>query len=213
MDLLISFFKKSGGNSMKRIMWLLIFVATLAASSAYGDAVAGDDADGDKPLVLMETSMGSIKIKLDPQISPLTVKNFLDYVNSGFYNGTIFHRVVKNFVIQGGGYTLELQPKSTSAPIRNEADNGLKNRRGTIAMARPIEVDTATSQFFFNVSDNNLLNHKDNSIQGYGYAVFGRVIEGMKVVDAIAAAATGKQKGMRNVPKTPVIIKSIRVVR
>lgn len=194
-------------------MWLLIFVATLAAASAYGAAVARDDADGGKPLVLMETSMGAIKIQLDPQAAPFTVKNFLDYVNSGFYDGTIFHRVVRKFVIQGGGYTLDLQPKPTSAPIRNEAGNRLKNRRGTIAMARSIEVDAATSQFFFNVSDNNLLNHKDDSIQGYGYAVFGRVIEGMKVVDAIAAAETGKQKGMRNVPRIPVIIRSIRVVR
>lgn len=197
---------------MKRIIWLLILVATLAASSAYGTADKVD-ADGDKPLVLMETSMGAIKIRLDPQSAPLTVKNFLDYVNSGFYDGTIFHRVVKSFVIQGGGFTPDLQPKTTAAPIRNEAGNGLRNRRGTIAMARPFEVETATSQFFINVSDNTLLNHKDDSVQGYGYAVFGRVIEGMKVVDAIAAAATGKQKGMRKVPKSPVIIRSIRVVR
>ena len=198
---------------MKRIMLLLILVATLAASGACGAAVAGEDADGDKPLVLMETSMGAIKIRLEPQSAPVTVKNFLDYVSSGFYDGTIFHRVVKNFVIQGGGYTPDLQPKPPGVPIRNEASNGLKNRRGTIAMARPIELDTATYQFFINVSDNNLLNHKDTSIQGYGYAVFGRVIEGMKVVDAIATAATGKQNGMRDVPKRPVIIRSIRVVR
>jgi cyclophilin family peptidyl-prolyl cis-trans isomerase len=198
---------------MKSIIRLLILVATLGAANVYGAAVAGDHADGDKPLVLMETSMGAIKIQLDPQSAPLTVKNFLDYVNSGLYDGTIFHRVVKNFVIQGGSHTVELQPRPTSAPIRNEAANGLKNRRGTIAMARPIEVDTATSQFFINLSDNTLLNHKDDSIQGYGYAVFGRVIEGMKVVDAIAAVETGKQKGMRKVPKKPVIIRSIRVVR
>ncbi len=198
---------------MKRIIWLLILVATLAASSAYGAADKVDDADGDKPLVLMETSMGAIKIRLDPQSAPITVKNFLDYVNSGFYDGTIFHRVVKSFVIQGGGFTPDLQPKATAAPIRNEAGNSLRNRRGTIAMARPFEVETATSQFFINVSDNTLLNHKDDSVQGYGYAVFGRVVEGMKVVDAIAAVATGKQKGMRKVPKTPVIIRSIRVVR
>jgi peptidyl-prolyl cis-trans isomerase A (cyclophilin A) len=206
-------FRKSGGNLMKRIMRLLIFGATLAAISAYGAAVEADHPDGDKPVVLMETSMGAIRIRLDPQTAPLTVKNFLDYVNGGFYDGTIFHRVVKNFVIQGGGYTPDLQPKPTGAPIRNEAGNGIRNRRGTIAMARPIEVDTATSQFFINVRDNTLLNHKDDSIQGYGYAVFGRVIDGMKVVDAIATAGTGKRKGMRNVPKTPVIIRSIRVVR
>jgi peptidyl-prolyl cis-trans isomerase A (cyclophilin A) len=196
-----------------RIIRLMIFGATLAAFSAYGADVAAGRAEGDEPLVLMETSMGAIKIRLDPQTAPLTVKNFLDYVNSGFYDGTIFHRVVKNFVIQGGGFTHDLQPKPTGAPIKNEAGNGLRNRRGTIAMARPFEVDTATSQFFINVSDNTLLNHKDDSIQGYGYAVFGRVIEGMKVVDAIAAAETGKQKGMRKVPKTPIIIRSIRVVK
>ena len=161
---------------MKRIIRLLILGATLAAISAYGADVAADHTEGDKPLVLMETSMGTVKIRLDPQTAPLTVKNFLDYVNSGFYDGTIFHRVVKNFVIQGGGYTVDLQPKPTGAPIKNEAGNGLRNRRGTIAMARPFEVETATSQFFINVSDNTLLNHKDDSIQGYGYAVFGRVI-------------------------------------
>jgi len=198
---------------MKRIVWLLTFVATLAASAAYGAAVVGNVADGDKPLVVMETSLGAIKIQLDSQSAPLSVKNFLDYVKSGFYDGTVFHRVVKNFVIQGGGFTVDLQPKLAGAPIKNEAGNGLRNRRGTIAVGRPFEVDTATSQFFINISDNSLLNHKDDSIQGFGYAVFGRVIEGMKVVDAIAAAETGKQKGMRNVPKTPVIIRSIRVVR
>lgn len=198
---------------MKRFMWQLILVVSLVASSVYGATAAGDHADGNKPLVLMETSMGMIKIQLDPEAAPITVKNFLDYVNSGFYDGTIFHRVVKNFVIQGGGFTPDLQPKKAGTPIRNEAGYGLKNRRGTIAMARPIEVDSATSQFFINVSDAVILNHKDDSIQGYGYAVFGRVLEGMKVVDAIAGVETGKQKGMRKVPKTPVTIRSIRVVK
>lgn len=161
----------------------------------------------------METSLGAIRIRLEPQLAPITVKNFLGYVESGFYDGTLFHRIVKGFVIQGGGYTADLQRKTAGVPIRNEAANGLKNRRGTIAMARGVAVDSATSEFYINVADNPILNHQDDSIQGYGYAAFGRVIEGMKVVDRISGVATGKQKGLRKVPKVPVVIRSMRVVR
>ncbi len=197
----------------KWIVLALALVACLATSSAYG-AAAGEPAEDDgKPVVVMETSLGTIRIRLEPQLAPITVKNFLDYAESGFYDGTVFHRVVKGFVIQGGGYTADLQRKPAGAPIRNEAKGGLKNRRGTIAMARGVAVDSATSEFYINVADNPILNHQDDSIQGYGYAVFGRVIEGMKVVDRIRGVATGKQKGLRKVPKVPVVIRSMRVIR
>ena len=160
----------------------------------------------------METSMGNIKIQLDPQKAPISVKNFLDYVKSGFYDGTIFHRVIPNFMIQGGGFTAEMQEKQTKAPIKNEAGNGLKNNRWTIAMARTMIVDSATAQFFINVADNVFLNHRDDTMQGYGYAVFGKVIGGIDVVDKIAKVQTGMRMGMGDVPETAVIIKSIKVL-
>jgi peptidyl-prolyl cis-trans isomerase A (cyclophilin A) len=164
------------------------------------------------PVVLVETSMGNVKIRLDPQKAPISVQNFIDYVKGGFYKGTIFHRVIPGFMIQGGGFTADMKEKQTRAPIKNEAGNGLKNERGTIAMARTMIVDSATAQFFINVADNGFLNHRDNSMQGYGYAVFGKVIDGMDVVDRIAAVKTGYQKGMGDVPETPVVIRSMRVV-
>jgi peptidyl-prolyl cis-trans isomerase A (cyclophilin A) len=201
------------GDVMRRVLLALTIAVSLAAGSAFGAVAGVHDDDAGKPVVLIATSMGDIKVRLEPQKAPVTVKNFLGYVQSGFYDNTLFHRVIRNFVIQGGGFTPDLQQKPTRAPIRNEAANGLQNRRGTIAMARPLEVDTATSQFFINVNDNRLLDHKDDSIQGYGYAVFGQVIEGMKVVDRIAAAEKGKQKGLRDLPKTAVIIRSIRLIK
>jgi peptidyl-prolyl cis-trans isomerase A (cyclophilin A) len=164
------------------------------------------------PVILMETSMGNVKIQLDPQKAPISAQNFLDYVKGGFYKSTIFHRVIPGFMIQGGGFTAEMQEKKTRAPIKNEAGNGLKNDRGTIAMARTMVVDSASAQFFINVADNGFLNQRDKSMQGFGYAVFGRVIEGMDVVDRIAKVKTGYQKGMGDVPETPVLIKSMRVV-
>jgi peptidyl-prolyl cis-trans isomerase A (cyclophilin A) len=164
------------------------------------------------PVVLMETSLGNVKLELFLREAPISVKNFLDYVNSGFYNGTVFHRVIPNFMIQGGGFTADLIQKQTSPPIRNEADNGLKNMPGTLAMARTPVVDSATAQFFINVADNASLNHRDKTPQGYGYAVFGKVSEGMDVVEKIAAVKTGTQKGFQNVPETSVVIKSIKVL-
>ena len=196
---------------MTKVILPLALIASLLTASAFGAVAAAPDGDAGKPVVLLQTSMGDIKIQLDPQKAPLTVKNFLAYAQSGFYNGTIFHRVVKNFVIQGGGYTADLQRKPTNPPIRNEAANGLKNNRGTIAMARGVAVDSATAEFFINVANNGALNHHDDTIQGYGYAVFGKVIEGMKVVDRIAAVEAGKLKGMRKVPKVPVVIKAVKV--
>jgi peptidyl-prolyl cis-trans isomerase A (cyclophilin A) len=161
----------------------------------------------------METGMGNVKVRLDPQKAPISVHNFLDYVKGGFYKGTIFHRVIPGFMVQGGGFTADMQEKQTRAPIKNEAGNGLKNERGTIAMARTMIVDSATAQFFINVADNGFLNHRDNSMQGFGYAVFGKVIEGMDVVDRIAKVKTGYQKGMGDVPETPVVINSMKIIQ
>jgi peptidyl-prolyl cis-trans isomerase A (cyclophilin A) len=163
------------------------------------------------PVVLMDTSLGKIKIELFAKEAPLSVKNFLDYANKGFYSGTIFHRVMNGFMIQGGGFTTEFQQKPTSAPIRNEADNALKNDRGTIAMARTGAPDSATSQFFINVVNNDGLNRP--SPDGFGYAVFGKVVEGMDVVDKIKGVKTGVTMGMPNVPETPVVIKSVTLLK
>ena len=163
------------------------------------------------PVVLMHTNLGTIKLELLAKEAPLSVKNFLDYTSSGFYHGTVFHRVIPNFMIQGGGFTADMKQKKANAPIKNEADNGLKNLRGTIAMARTMIVDSATAQFFINVVDNGFLDHRDKTTKGYGYAVFGKVIEGMDVVDKIAAVRTGVLRGFPDVPLPPVVIESIKV--
>jgi cyclophilin family peptidyl-prolyl cis-trans isomerase len=173
--------------------------------------VASAMAAGGNPKVLMETSQGKIKIELFKKQAPLSVKNFLNYVKGGFYNGTVFHRVMPGFMIQGGGFTVEVMQKSTSRPVPNEASNGLKNDRGTIAMARTSDPDSATSQFFINLVDNNGLNRPQPD--GYGYAVFGKVIEGMDVVDKIAGVKTGVRRGMNDVPVEPVEIKSVKILK
>jgi peptidyl-prolyl cis-trans isomerase A (cyclophilin A) len=163
-----------------------------------------------KSVVLMKTSLGNIKIELMQRESPITVKNFLSYVEAGYYSGTILHRVIPGFMVQGGGFTSDMKVKKTGQPIKNEASNGLKNDRGTIAMARTSAPDSATSQFFINLVNNDNLNRP--LPDGHGYAVFGKVIEGMDVVDKIASVSTGVTMGFPNVPKTPVVIKSITVV-
>ena len=163
------------------------------------------------PVVVMETSMGVITIELFRDRAPVSADNFLSYVKDGFYEGTAFHRVIKGFMIQGGGLLPDLSNKKTKAPIKNEATNGVSNDRGTIAMARTSEVNSATSQFFINTVNNAALNHKSTDPQGYGYAVFGRVIDGMAVVDKIESVQTGTQGGMRDVPTQPVVIKSVKV--
>ena len=198
---------------MKGIVSFILLVVCCTAPCAHCAPAGEPGADVVKPIVLMTTSLGEIRIQLEPERAPVTVKNFLDYVNSGFYDNTIFHRVVKTFVIQGGAYTADLEKKTAGAPIPNEAANGLRNRRGTIAMARGEAVDSAMAEFFINVADNPILNHQDDSMQGYGYAVFGRVIDGMKVVDRIRGVETGKVKGLRKVPKLPVVIRSMRVIQ
>ena len=169
-------------------------------------------AEAKNPLVVMETNMGNVKFELYEKEAPISVKNFLDYSNSGFFSNTIFHRVIANFMIQGGGFTTDFKQKPTNAPIKNEADNGLKNQRGTLAMARTGIVDSATAQFFINVVNNDFLNHRDKSMQGYGYAVFGKVVEGMDVVDKIAGVKT-VTRGFPDVPEQQVVIKSMKVLK
>lgn len=166
-------------------------------------------AENTNPVVVMETSMGTVKIELWADKAPITVENFLRYTDSKFYDGLIFHRVIPGFMIQGGGYNAELMEQPTSDPIKNEATAELTNRRGTLAMARTQVVDSASSQFFINLVDNNYLNHTDETARGFGYAVFAEVIEGMDVVDLIAAVPTGSQRGQQDVPVDPVIITSI----
>lgn len=172
--------------------------------------VAFSLAQAGSPTVVMKTALGTIKIELDEAKAPITVKNFLAYVDEGFYDGTIFHRVIDGFMIQGGGFTADMTQKPTQPPIKNEAGNGLKNLRGTLAMARTFIVDSATVQFFINVVDNDFLDHRDETAGGFGYAVFGRVIEGMDVVDKIKTVATTTKQGMKDVPIQPVIIESVR---
>lgn len=163
--------------------------------------------------VAIETTQGTITVELDDEKAPATVKNFLAYVDQGFYDGTIFHRVIKGFMIQGGGFTGDLVQKATAAPIKNEAANGLKNRRGTIAMARTQIVDSATSQFFVNLEDNAFLDYRDPLPQGFGYAVFGRVVAGLEVVDRIGKVPTGTRSRFSDVPLETVTIKSVRRVK
>jgi len=171
-----------------------------------------EDKMPDRPRVLFETSLGNIVVELNPGAAPNTVKNFLSYVKDGFYNGTIFHRVIKGFMIQGGGFTEDMQQKATKPAISNEADNGLKNRRGTIAMARTPAPHSATSQFFINTADNNTLDFTGRTGRGWGYCVFGKVVEGMDVVDAIESQPTTVKNPHRDVPVTPIVIKKAVVL-
>lgn len=159
--------------------------------------------------VLMKTNKGDIKITLDEASAPITVANFLKYVDEGFYNGTIFHRVIRGFMIQGGGFTPEMKQKATHAPIQNEASNGLKNNKYAIAMARTMEIHSATAQFFINTVDNDFLNFRAPNPSAYGYAVFGHVTEGFDVVDAIEKVSTGNAGYHQDVPNAPVIIESV----
>jgi len=190
----------------------ILFAAVLFLSCGF--AFGADTAPkGGKPVVLLETSMGNIKVELDPGKAPISTKNFLSYVNEGYYDGLIFHRVIRNFMIQGGGFSKEMREKRPAhPPIKNEAGNGLPNDRGTIAMARTNVVDSATSQFFINVANNDFLNHVDDTPRGYGYAVFGRVIEGMDVVDKIQSVPTGRASMFQDVPKETVTIIKATVV-
>ncbi len=163
------------------------------------------------PVVTMSTSMGDIRIELDADKAPISTQNFLDYVNEGHFDGLIFHRVIPGFMIQGGGFDSAMSQKKSKSPIKNEASNGLKNVTGSIAMARTNVVDSATAQFFINVKDNDFLNHKNTSPDGYGYAVFGQVVDGMDVVHAIEKVKTANRGMHQDVPVQAVVINSVKL--
>nr|WP_265089979.1 peptidylprolyl isomerase [Psychrobacter aquimaris] len=164
------------------------------------------------PVVELDTNMGAIVIELNEEKAPKTVENFLNYVKSGQYDGTIFHRIIDGFMIQGGGMDAEMNEKPTNAPIENEADNGLKNDKGTIAMARTQDPHSATSQFFINVKDNDFLNHSGKNMQGWGYTVFGKVTSGMDVIEKMRGVPTGRFGMHADVPKEPVVINSATII-
>jgi len=188
---------------MKRYMVGLTAALALLALTA---GLAGAQNKKGNPVVVLETNKGNIEVELNEGKAPVSVKNFLDYVDSHFYDGLIFHRVIDNFMIQGGGFTPDMAQKNGKAPIENEAGNGLANDKYTIAMARTSVVNSATSQFFINTKDNTFLNHKDNTPQGFGYAVFGKVVKGMEIVDAIGKVKTGTKNGFNDVPTEAVTI-------
>ncbi|HWI40697.1 MAG TPA: peptidylprolyl isomerase [Verrucomicrobiae bacterium] len=197
---------------LRRTFLSLALSLVLAAAAPAGAAEKVAEKAAANPVVVMETTLGKIRLELFPKEAPLSVKNFLEYVNSGYYNGTIFHRVIPGFMAQGGGFTESVVPKgNTNPPIKNEGGNGLKNDRGTIAMARTSFPDSATSQFFINVVNNENLNRPKPD--GFGYAVFGKVVEGMEVVDKIVNTPTGVKNGMPNVPVQTVVIKSVKVAK
>ncbi len=198
---------KNGLSAMVRTFFVLGLV--LAATLAGGRAVR---AEGSNPLVKLETSKGDIVLELDKEKAPITTENFLNYVKDGFYDGLVFHRVINGFMIQGGGMDENMAEKKTKAPIQNEADNGLKNDAYTVAMARTMDPHSATAQFFINVNDNAFLNHSGKTTQGWGYAVFGKVIEGKEVVDAIKAVPTTTKGYYEDVPVEPVKIIKAEVI-
>jgi len=162
-------------------------------------------------VVTFETTLGNIKIKVDHELAPISAQNFIDYAESGFYNGTIFHRIIPDFVVQGGGLDAEMNQKKTQPAIENEADNGLKNKRGTLSMARTQAPHSATSQFFINLKDNDFLDHRSPDLHGWGYAVFAEVIEGMDIVDKMAQAKTGNRMGHSDVPVDDIYIENTLV--
>ena len=187
----------------------LVLVAALALTLAAPTVLSADAAN---PRVVIDTNAGSIEVEIYADRAPASADNFLAYVRKGFYDDTAFHRVIDGFMIQGGGFTADMIRKPTRDPITNEADNGLKNERGTLAMARNQDPHSATAQFFINLVDNDFLDHTGKNLRGWGYAVFGRVTAGMDVVDTIARAETGIVGGMRDVPLAPMLITRARVV-
>lgn len=199
----ITFLHRVGGLALRGLAVAALPLLALFPATAQA---------GENPRVLLHTSMGDITLELFPDKAPETVKNFLDYVREGFYDGTIFHRVIDGFMIQGGGLSTELDPKPTQSPVQNEADNGLLNEAYTVAMARTMDPHSATAQFFINVADNAFLNHREKSIQGWGYCVFGKVVEGQDVVDAIKKVETANRGMHENVPVQPVAIEKAEVL-
>jgi len=197
--------------SFTKSVTLLVLCVWVLSSVNFAMGVDEKMKQAEMRVVEMKTSEGKVRIELWADKAPLTVKNFLRYVEEGLYDGTIFHRVIDNFMIQGGGFTADLGQKKSHEPIKNEAAGELKNDRGTIAMARTNVVDSATSQFFINLKDNDFLNHRDTSPTGFGYAVFGKVVEGMDVVDKIAKVPTTNVGPHQNVPVKSVVIESAKV--
>lgn len=199
----------------KSLISLLVVIAAILSLVLFntfkgkGEQSMNDETNNN-PVVVIETTMGNITVELDAENAPNTAANFLTYVDEGYFNDTIFHRVIPNFMIQGGGLTADMKDKpSKHAPIQNEANNGLKNDRGTLAMARTSDPHSATSQFFINHKDNDFLNFRSESMQGWGYAVFGKVTEGMDVVDEIAAVKTGGKGGHQDVPLETITITAV----
>lgn len=186
-------------------------IAALALGGISATSPSAQSDGTERPQVTFETSHGSFVLELDQGTAPETVENFLAYVRDGFYDGTIFHRVIAGFMIQGGGFTQEFQQLQTRAPIRNEADKGGENNRGSVAMARTSDPHSATAQFFINVADNDFLNHRGRTAQGWGYTAFGRVVKGMDTVDRIAAVQTGSHGMFQDVPQDTVVIQQTRI--
>ncbi len=188
----------------RHVISTAIFVCSLTIPFLHAHCSAQETGP---PTVVLETTKGKIILELDPEKAPITVSNFLKYVESQHFDDTIFHRVIDGFMIQGGGFSEDLTEKATNAPIQNEADNGLSNTRGTIAMARTNNPHSATAQFFINTVDNDRLNHRSKSSSGWGYTVFGKVTEGMEVVDTMSKVRTGQRGGMADVPLESIILK------
>jgi cyclophilin family peptidyl-prolyl cis-trans isomerase len=195
---------------MMRLLPALLTVAMILAAAI--PASSEEKGKESYPHVYIKTNAGGFTIELYPDKAPVTVANFLNYVEKGYYSGTIFHRVIKGFMIQGGGFTTDMSQKETAPPIKNEASNGLKNEKYTLAMARTNIVDSATSQFFVNVKDNSNLDHRDKTQAGYGYCVFAKVIEGTNVIDKIEMAQTTTKGSYADVPVKPVIIKAMTLM-
>jgi peptidyl-prolyl cis-trans isomerase B (cyclophilin B) len=193
---------------VKKAILAVVIVSMVLLPGLASVSVAGSA----NPKVLLKTSQGDIVLELDQGAAPKTVANFVAYVQEGFFDKTIFHRVIKGFMIQGGGLTAEMWKKTTRAPIPNEADNGLKNLTGTVAMARTGDPHSATAQFFINVADNDFLDHKSKTSQGWGYCVFGKVVKGMQVVTAIENVPTLTKAGRKDVPREPVLINSAQML-
>jgi cyclophilin family peptidyl-prolyl cis-trans isomerase len=188
-------------------MKLKFFAVLIGLGLSFATFAAGN------PMVKVKTTMGTMTLELYPDKAPKTVANFLHYVKTGQYKGTIFHRVIAGFMIQGGGFDAQLQEKPTGAPIPNEADNGLKNKTYTIAMARSMDPDSATAQFFINVNDNDFLNHTEPTMQGWGYAVFGKIVKGQDVAMKISKVRTGPGGPFpTDVPQTPVVIEDVKLL-
>jgi peptidyl-prolyl cis-trans isomerase B (cyclophilin B) len=196
-------------------LWMISACMLIAINLCYAETegnstVKKEDVSKENPVIVLKTNMGSIKIELFRDKAPATVENFLAYVHSNHYDNTIFHRIIPGFMVQGGGFTVDFKQKPTNAPVKNEADNGLKNTIGSVAMARTSDPDSATAQFFINLEDNDFLNFKSKSPTGWGYTVFGKVIDGMPTVEKIAKVKTGNYGQHRDVPLEPAIILSAK---